>query len=108
MCLKFYLWKKACVDLVVFDEGSQIYVEKAIPTILRGQKVVIAGDNKQPVFQFRYGRIDYDEETDDEDQFGQGAALEEESLLDLARAKYHQTMLDYHYRSKYEELIAFF
>ena len=34
-------------------------------------------------------------------------ALEEESLLDLARAKYNDVLLNFHYRSKYEELIAF-
>ncbi|MBQ8373154.1 MAG: hypothetical protein IJX35_02430, partial [Candidatus Methanomethylophilaceae archaeon] len=35
------------------------------------------------------------------------AALEEESLLDLARARYDSILLNFHYRSKYEELIAF-
>ncbi len=35
------------------------------------------------------------------------AAIEEESLLDLARFKFDEVMLNYHYRSKYEELIAF-
>ena len=33
------------------------------------------------------------------------AALEVESLLDLARFKYPSVMLNYHYRAKYEELI---
>ncbi|XP_023210747.1 uncharacterized protein LOC111613625 [Centruroides sculpturatus] len=100
--------QKGMFDLVVFDEGSQIYVEKAIPTILRGQKVLVAGDNKQlRPSSLGVGRIEYDDETEEEEQFGSEAALEEESLLDLACAKYDQTMLDYHYRSKYEELIAF-
>ena len=34
-------------DLVVFDEASQMFMEKGIPSILRGKQVVIAGDQKQ-------------------------------------------------------------
>src|SRR5690554_1867124 len=34
-------------DLVIFDEASQMYVEKGIPAIYRAKKVVIAGDPKQ-------------------------------------------------------------
>ena len=34
-------------DLVIFDEASQMFIESAIPTIYRGKKVIIAGDDKQ-------------------------------------------------------------
>jgi len=34
-------------------------------------------------------------------------SLDAKSLLDLARYKYYETILNYHYRSEYEELIAF-
>ena len=34
-------------DLVIFDEASQMYVEKGIPSIYRAKKVIIAGDPKQ-------------------------------------------------------------
>ena len=34
-------------DLVIFDEASQMFVEKGIPSIFRAKKVVIAGDSKQ-------------------------------------------------------------
>lgn len=94
-------------DLVVFDEASQMFVEKGIPSILRAKKVIIAGDSKQlrPNKTFM-GRMELDE--DDEDyEFGDNAALEEESLLDLAKARYRDVLLNFHYRSKYEELIAF-
>ncbi|MBQ9689025.1 MAG: DUF559 domain-containing protein, partial [Candidatus Methanomethylophilaceae archaeon] len=47
---------------------------------------------------------DSDEEDLDDDV---SAALEEESLLDLARARYDSILLNFHYSSKYEELIAF-
>ena len=103
---------KGLFDLVVFDEASQLYVEKALPSITRGKHIVISGDHKQlRPSSLGVGRIDTDEEIIDEDAdaklFESNAALEEESLLDLARWKYPQVMLDYHYRSKYEELIAF-
>lgn len=94
-------------DLVIFDEASQMYVEKAIPAIMRAKSVIIAGDSKQlRPSNLGAGRIDF-AENDDEDNMDEIAALEEESLLDVARFKYPPIMLDFHYRSRYEELIAF-
>ncbi|MBQ8298748.1 MAG: HRDC domain-containing protein [Clostridia bacterium] len=94
-------------DLVIFDEASQMFVEKGIPSILRAKKVVIAGDHKQlRPSNLGAGRIEIDEDSLDEDE-EVSAAIEEESLLDLARFKYKDVMLNFHYRSKYEELIAF-
>ena len=95
---------KNMFDLVIFDEASQLYVEKSIPAIYRAKKVVVAGDQKQlKPSSLGQGRI-LDEI--DEDEISDGF-LEYESLLDAARYKYKHTMLNYHYRSKYEELIAF-
>lgn len=94
-------------DLVIFDEASQMYVEKGIPSIFRAKKVVIAGDHKQlRPSSLGEGRIDidYDELSEDAEV---DAAIEEESLLDLARFRYQNVLLNFHYRSKYEELIAF-
>lgn len=94
-------------DLVVFDEASQMYVEKGIPSILRAKKVVIAGDHKQlRPSNLGAGRVEMDLDDLPEDT-ELTAALEEESLLDLARFKYRDVLLNFHYRSKYEELIAF-
>lgn len=94
-------------DLVIFDEASQMYVEKGIPSIIRAKKVVIAGDHKQlRPSNLGTGRIGIDEDLL-EDDVEISAALEEESLLDLARFKYDNVLLNFHYRSKYEELIAF-
>lgn len=91
-------------DLVIFDEASQMYVERGIPAIYRAKRVVIAGDHKQlRPSSLGFGRIDYEEGGTDEDT----AALEEESLLDLARSRYDSILLNFHYRSRYEELIAF-
>ncbi len=90
-------------DLVIFDEASQMYVERGIPSIYRASKVVISGDHKQlRPSSLGFGRLEYEEGlTEDE------AALEEDSLLDLARARYDSILLNFHYRSRYEELIAF-
>lgn len=97
-------FEKNIFDLVIFDEASQLYVEKAIPAIYRAKKVIVAGDQKQlKPSNLGQGRI-LDEV--DEDEITDGF-LEYESLLDAARYKYNHTMLNYHYRSKYEELIAF-
>lgn len=94
-------------DLVIFDEASQMFVERGIPSIFRAKKLVIAGDSKQlrPTRLFS-GRFEEDPEEMEEDE-ETSEALEEQSLLDLARYKYDNVMLKYHYRSKYEELIAF-
>ncbi len=94
-------------DLLIFDEASQLYVEKSIPSIIRAKKVVIAGDHKQlRPSSLGEGRIEMDEDLLDEDA-DISAALEEESLLDLARFRYPDVLLNTHYRSKYEELIDF-
>ena len=95
-------------DVVVFDEASQIYIEKGVPAIARAKKVVISGDHKQlRPSSLGFGRTTYEENDEDEDELQTNAALEEESLLDLARFKYPQVMLNYHYRAKYSELINF-
>lgn len=94
-------------DLVIFDEASQMYVEKGIPSIYRAKKVVIAGDPKQlRPSNLGIGRVD-DEDELFEDDVIKDVSLDAKSLLDLARYRYKETLLNYHYRSKYEELIAF-
>lgn len=100
--------KKNMFDLVVFDEASQIFIEAALPSIYRGTSIVVAGDNKQlrPTsgFMRRYlGDDSFDYNMDLSTQ----AALEVESLLDLATAKYQPVNLSYHYRSNSAELIDF-
>lgn len=101
--------EKGLFDILIFDEASQIYIEKGIPAISRTHKVVIAGDHKQlRPSSLGFGRIDNDDSDEmEDDDIDENAALEEESLLDLARFKYPSVLLNYHYRSKYEELINF-
>ncbi|GAA0692417.1 MULTISPECIES: AAA domain-containing protein [Clostridium] len=92
-------------DIIIFDEASQMFIESAIPSIYRGKKVVVAGDDKQlrPSSMFN---SKFDEEEDEYD-IEIEAALEEESLLDLAKYNFDSTSLYYHYRSHYDELINF-
>lgn len=99
--------KKGMFDLVVFDESSQIYAERAIPAIYRARKAVIAGDHMQlRPSSLGFARMTFEEDGDDFlDEVD--IALEQESLLDLARMRYDTYLLNTHYRSESEELIAF-
>ncbi len=96
-------------DLIVFDEASQVFIESAIPAIYRGTKVVVAGDNKQlrPTAGFVKRYFGDDSFMDSSLDLSTQAALEVESLLDLATARYTPVYLSYHYRSSHAELIDF-
>ena len=99
--------EKNLFDIVIFDEASQVFIESTIPTIYRGKNIVVAGDAKQlrpsATFMKRYLGADPEALEDLSVQ----AALEVESLLDLAVARYHSANLTYHYRSRHQELIDF-
>jgi superfamily I DNA and/or RNA helicase len=98
---------KNLFDLVIFDEASQVFIESTIPAIYRGKNIVVAGDAKQlrpsTTFMKRYLGADPEAQED----YSVQAALEVESLLDLAVARYDSANLTYHYRSKNQELIDF-
>ncbi|MCL2484112.1 MAG: AAA domain-containing protein, partial [Firmicutes bacterium] len=98
--------REGMFDLILFDEASQIFIESTLPTIYRGKHIVIAGDNKQlrpsAHFMRRYMGSDIDEL-----DLNTQAALEVESLLDLATSRYNGINLNYHYRSAHEEFINF-
>ena len=99
--------KKDLFDIVLFDEASQVFIENTIPTMYRASRVVVAGDAKQlrPTTNFmkRYMGANVDEDID----YSTQAALEVESLLDLAVSRFNSANITYHYRSKNEELIDF-
>ena len=98
---------KNMFDIVIFDEASQVFIENTIPTIYRGKTVVVAGDDKQlrpsATFMKRYLGADPESQED----YSVQAALEVDSLLDLAVARYESANLTYHYRSRSQELIDF-
>ena len=86
-------------DLVIFDEASQCFTEKGIPTIYRGKQLVIAGDSQQLKPNDLY-RVKWEDEQED-------MALEVDSLLDLAKNHLMQVDLKGHYRSQSLSLIDF-
>ncbi len=99
--------RKNMFDLVIFDEASQVFIESTIPAIFRGKNIVVAGDSKQlrPSSTFMKRYLGGDPEA--QEDLSVQAALEVDSLLDLAVARYESTNLTYHYRSKRSELIDF-
>ncbi len=99
--------KKDLFDLVIFDEASQVFIESTIPTIFRGTNIVVAGDAKQlrPSQTFIKRYMGADPEL--QDDLSVQAALEVDSLLDLAVSRYESANLTYHYRSRHRELIDF-
>ena len=98
---------KNLFDVVIFDEASQVFIENTLPSIYRGKNIVVAGDAKQlrpsTTFMKRY----LGGSSDDQEDIAVQAALEVDSLLDLAVARYESANLTYHYRSRSSELIDF-
>ncbi|MDN4601620.1 AAA domain-containing protein [Paenibacillus sp. F6_3S_P_1C] len=91
-------------DIVIFDEASQLTVESSMPSVYRGKEIIVAGDEKQlqPSNLFRSGYAD--DEDDDEAKYDVDESV---SLLNLAKRRFPEKILQWHYRSKYEELINF-
>jgi very-short-patch-repair endonuclease len=99
-------------DVVVFDEASQVPPHDAIPSIMRGKQVVVAGDRRQlPPTTFFMAADDgaAEEEIDWDD--AQLMTDDLESVLDLMvnilPPPAGTRSLRWHYRSRDERLIAF-
>jgi very-short-patch-repair endonuclease len=95
-------------DVVIFDEASQIVPADAIPAIMRGHQIVVAGDDRQlPPTNFFRQVSDGDDEAleDDEALVSFGAGFE--SVLDALRPLLPTAPLAWHYRSRDERLVAF-
>jgi very-short-patch-repair endonuclease len=96
-------------DVVIFDEASQVVPADAIPAMMRGHQIVVAGDDRQlpPTNFFRQvGDAAGDDGSDEEDSpvsFGAGF----ESVLDALRPLLPTASLAWHYRSRDERLVAF-
>ncbi|HJW20310.1 MAG TPA: AAA domain-containing protein, partial [Candidatus Nitrosotalea sp.] len=88
-------------DLIVYDEASQCTVEEAIPSLYRGKRIVIAGDEKQ-LRPFDLFRIKDETDEHDEDE-----PITSESLFILSKRFYNFRSLNWHYRSKSQALIDF-
>lgn len=96
--------EKLKFNVVVFDEASQIFPEDAIGAIIRAEQLIVVGDKKQmpPSNFFRF--VD----SDDSDEYDEEDLPEYESILDeCSNMGLPTKMLQWHYRSKDEHLIAF-
>jgi very-short-patch-repair endonuclease len=98
-------------DVVVFDEASQVTPADAVPALVRGRQVVVAGDEHQlPPTAFFTAPDD-----GSADPLGVTAGGEidlsltagYESILDVLTALLPAYLLRWHYRSQDERLIAF-
>ena len=91
-------------DTVIFDEASQIFPQDALGAIYRAKQVIVVGDSKQmPPSNFFNASLDVD--NDDEEELGDVSDFE--SILDVCSAVFTTKRLAWHYRSHYEQLIAF-
>jgi very-short-patch-repair endonuclease len=98
---------KQYFDVTVFDEASQVRPADAIPAILRGRRLVVAGDEKQlPPTSFFTGS----------DAEGESHAVGDDIVVDTGHESILEAlvpflggfrMLEWHYRSRDERLIAF-
>jgi len=94
-------------DVVIFDESSQVLPEDAIPAIVRARHAAIAGDSKQlPPTTFFASGNDPDPDPDPNFDPVMDPTAGFESLLD-SFSFLPPWMLEWHYRSRDESLIAF-
>ena len=103
------------VDVVIFDEASQVRLEEAIPSLFRGTQTIIVGDTMQlpPTNFFTQKKVDdeidindYASGSDNEEAVA-GYDLSSDSLLSHSGKCMESTMLGWHYRSRSESLISF-
>lgn len=101
-------------DVVIFDEASQVPPADAIPSIVRGRRVAVAGDERQlpptSFFAATSAEGNESEEGLEISETGEVAVtLTEgyESILDTLAAALPFRSLTWHYRSQDERLIAF-
>ena len=101
---------EARFDAVIFDEASQIPVEDAVPTVFRAPQVIVVGDRMQmPPTRF-FSSADDDDESGvvvDEEGFRLSITLDADSFLTQADHALDSALLNWHYRSRSEALIAY-
>ncbi len=112
-----YLPAAPLFDVVVYDEASQVTVPDAVPSILRGRQVVVAGDDRQlpPTSVFTKLLDDADDALADDDAALDAdpvatpapvAGTDHASVLTALAGILPTRTLLWHYRSRDERLIA--
>ncbi len=104
--------KKDMFDVVIFDEASQMFIERSIPSIYRSKQMIVAGDEKQlsPSSLFSVRLVESIEDIEYNDEYDElmKNAMSAVSLLSYAKTKYAPpVILEYHYRSESKDLIEF-
>lgn len=99
-------------DVVIFDEASQVEPQDAMTSIMRGKQLVVAGDDRQlpPSTFFRRmlgGDADLDDNYDEDNETAPDLRAYDSILDVLKRELPHTHLLNWHYRSQDERLIAF-
>jgi hypothetical protein len=107
-CVRFLDPNLPPFDMVVFDEASQIRVAHSIGAIGRAKAVIVVGDSKQmPPTSVAQVRMSDNDEFSDELEEGL-LGIDSESILEHCdAARVPDIMLNWHYRSEDESLIAF-
>lgn len=88
-------------DYIIFDEASQMFLEKAIPFLAIGKKIIIAGDDQQMQPTNWFGlRVDDEEQEQEEENI--------DSLLTYAiNSGIKKQILELNYRSDHANLTSF-
>lgn len=96
-------------DVVIFDEASQITLEEGIPSLFRAPQTIIVGDDKQmpPTNFFNASRNEDDASIAETELEEEWFTNDTDSLLVQGVRKLESVMLQWHYRSRYEDLISF-
>ena len=93
-------------DVIVFDEASQIFPQDAVGSIYRGNQLIVVGDSKQmPPSNFFNSVINDDYENPDDEEYDD--INDFDSILELCASTMPEQRLQWHYRSRYEQLIAY-
>lgn len=94
-------------DMVVIDEASQLTPEEAIGAFGRAKQVIVVGDPKQlPPTNF-FNRMSTTDDGDMDEDSAISTIAGQESILDVCLGLMPERMLQLHYRSRHESLIAF-
>lgn len=102
--------KEGIFDYGIFDEASQMFLERAYPILYRTNIKIVAGDDKQlkpsSFFSTRYQEEEDECEEDDEEYKIKYSDLDS-LLLRAIVSSWNEMLLNNHYRSASQDLIEF-
>lgn len=94
-------------DLLIIDEASQVTPADAMGALVRAKQAVVVGDEQQlPPTSF-FSRISGSDEEEDNEDAADATTRDLESVLGLCQSRgWPKRMLQWHYRSRHDSLIA--